>query len=127
MVKFADKDRHQLFIEPEGRTTQEMYVQGLSTSLPADVQEAMLRTIPGLEKAQIMRYGYAIEYDCLDPQALDLSFMVRSVPGLFSGGQINGSSGYEEAAAQGFYAGVNAALYVKGETWSPRAPRSPTG
>ena len=115
VVKFADKDRHQLFIEPEGRTTQEMYVQGLSTSLPADVQEAMLRTIPGLEKAQIMRYGYAIEYDCLDPQALDLSFMVRSVPGLFSGGQINGSSGYEEAAAQGFYAGVNAALYVKGE------------
>ena len=115
MVKFADKDRHQLFIEPEGRTTQEMYVQGLSTSLPADVQAAMLRTIPGLEKAQIMRYGYAIEYDCLDPQALDLSFMVRSVPGLFSGGQINGSSGYEEAAAQGFYAGVNAALYVKGE------------
>ena len=115
VVKFADKDRHQLFIEPEGRTTQEMYVQGLSTSLPADVQERMLHTIPGLEKAQSMRYGYAIEYDCLDPQALDLSFMVRSVPGLFSGGQINGSSGYEEAAAQGFYAGVNAALYVKGE------------
>ena len=115
VVKFADKDRHQLFIEPEGRTTQEMYVQGLSTSLPADVQEAMLHTIPGLERAQIMRYGYAIEYDCLDPQALDLSFMVKAVPGLFSGGQINGSSGYEEAAAQGFYAGVNAALYVKGE------------
>ena len=115
VVKFADKDRHQLFIEPEGRTTQEMYVQGLSTSLPADVQEAMLHTIPGLERAQIMRYGYAIEYDCLDPQVLDLSFMVKAVPGLFSGGQINGSSGYEEAAAQGFYAGVNAALYVKGE------------
>ena len=115
VVKFADKDRHQLFIEPEGRTTQEMYVQGLSTSLPADVQEAMLHTIPGLERAQIMRYGYAIEYDCMDPQALDLRFMVKAVPGLFSGGQINGSSGYEEAAAQGFYAGVNAALYVKGE------------
>ncbi len=115
VMKFPDKDRHQLFIEPEGRTTQEMYVQGLSTSLPADVQEAMLHTIPGLERAQVMRYGYAIEYDCLDPQALDLSFMVRGVPGLFSGGQINGSSGYEEAAAQGFYAGVNAALYVKGE------------
>ncbi|MBQ6145720.1 MAG: tRNA uridine-5-carboxymethylaminomethyl(34) synthesis enzyme MnmG [Clostridia bacterium] len=115
VVKFADKDRHQLFLEPEGRTTQEMYVQGLSTSLPADVQEAMLHTIPGLEKAQIMRYGYAIEYDCLDPQALDLSLMVKAVPGLFCGGQINGSSGYEEAAAQGFYAGVNAALYVQGE------------
>ncbi len=94
VVKFADK---------------------VSTSLPADVQEAMLHTIPGLERAQIMRYGYAIEYDCLDPQALDLRFMVKAVPGLFSGGQINGSSGYEEAAAQGFYAGVNAALYVKGE------------
>ena len=115
VVKFADKDRHQLFIEPEGRTTQEMYVQGLSTSLPADVQEGMLHTIPGLERAKIMRYGYAIEYDCLDPQSLDLSLMVKGVPGLFSGGQINGSSGYEEAAAQGFYAGVNAALYVKGE------------
>ena len=115
IVKFADKDRHQLFIEPEGRSTQEMYVQGLSTSLPADVQEAMLHTIPGLEGAKIMRFGYAIEYDCLDPQCLDLSLMVKHIPGLFCGGQINGSSGYEEAAAQGFYAGVNAALYVKEE------------
>ena len=115
VVKFRDKDRHQLFMEPEGLSTKEVYVQGLSTSLPADVQEQMLHTIQGLERAQIMRYGYAIEYDCLDPQCLDLRFMVKALPGLFSGGQINGSSGYEEAAAQGFYAGVNAALYVQEE------------
>ena len=115
IVKFADRDRHQLFIEPEGLSTDEMYVQGLSTSLPRDVQEAMLRTIPGMENSRIMRYGYAIEYDCIDPTELDASIMSRRVPGLFFAGQINGSSGYEEAAAQGIYAGLNAALRVKGE------------
>lgn len=115
VVKFADKDRHQLFIEPEGRTTEEMYVQGFSTSLPADVQLEMLHSLPGLHRCEVMRLGYAIEYDCLDPTALDLRFMVKSVPGLFTAGQVNGSSGYEEAAAQGLFAGINAALYVKGE------------
>lgn len=115
IVRFRDKDRHQIFIEPEGRSTDEMYVQGMSTSLPADVQAEMLHTIAGLEHCKIARLGYAIEYDCIDPTALDLSFMSRSVPGLFCAGQLNGSSGYEEAAAQGFFAGVNAALYVRGE------------
>jgi len=115
IVRFADKDRHQIFIEPEGRTTHEMYVQGLSTSLPADVQTEMLHTLPGLRSCRVMRLGYAIEYDCIDPTALDLRLMARDIPGLFLAGQVNGSSGYEEAAAQGFHAGVNAALYVKGE------------
>ncbi len=113
VVRFADKDRHQIFIEPEGRTTEEMYVQGMSTSLPADVQVAMLHSMAGLEHCEIMRLGYAIEYDCLEPTVLDLTFMVKSVPGLFTAGQVNGSSGYEEAASQGFYAGVNAALYSR--------------
>ncbi|MBR0507997.1 MAG: tRNA uridine-5-carboxymethylaminomethyl(34) synthesis enzyme MnmG [Clostridia bacterium] len=115
IVRFPDHDRHQIFIEPEGRTTEEMYVQGMSTSLPADVQVDMLHTMPGLRRCEIMRLGYAIEYDCLVPNVLNLSLMVRDVPGLFTAGQVNGSSGYEEAAAQGFYAGVNAALFVKGE------------
>ena len=115
IVRFPDHDRHQIFIEPEGRTTEEMYVQGMSTSLPADVQVDMLHTMPGLEHCEIMRLGYAIEYDCLVPDVLDLTLMVKAIPGLFCAGQVNGSSGYEEAAAQGFYAGVNAALYVKGE------------
>lgn len=115
IVKFADKDRHQIFIEPEGLSTEEMYVQGFSTSLPADVQIDMLHSLPGLRHCEVMRLGYAIEYDCLDPTALDLRFMVKNVPGLFTAGQINGSSGYEEAAAQGLYAGINAALYVKSE------------
>lgn len=115
IVRFPDHDRHQIFIEPEGRTTEEMYVQGMSTSLPADVQVDMLHTMPGLRHCEIMRLGYAIEYDCLVPNVLDLSLMVKDVPGLFTAGQVNGSSGYEEAAAQGFYAGVNAALYVRGE------------
>ena len=115
LVRFADKPRHQIFIEPEGRTTDEMYVQGMSTSLPADVQVAMLRTLPGLERCEVMRLGYAIEYDCIDPTALDRTLMVKAVPGLFTAGQLNGSSGYEEAAAQGYLAGVNAALYVRGE------------
>ena len=115
IVRFPDHDRHQIFIEPEGRTTEEMYVQGMSTSLPADVQVDMLHTMPGLRHCEVMRLGYAIEYDCLVPNVLNLSLMVKDVPGLFTAGQVNGSSGYEEAAAQGFYAGVNAALYVKGE------------
>ena len=115
IVRFADKERHQLFIEPEGLTTDEKYVQGMSTSLPFDVQEAMLRTIEGMENCVIMRYGYAIEYDCIDPTELDSRMMSRRIGGLFFAGQINGSSGYEEAAAQGVYAGINAALYVKNE------------
>ena len=115
IVRFADKERHQIFIEPEGLSTREMYVQGMSTSLPGDVQAAMLRTLPGLRRAEIMRLGYAIEYDCLDPTALRLTLMARDIDGLFTAGQLNGSSGYEEAAAQGFLAGVNAALYVQQE------------
>lgn len=115
IVRFADKDRHQIFIEPEGLTTQEMYVQGMSTSLPADVQIKMLRTLRGMENCQVMRLGYAIEYDCLQPTCLNTLLMAKGVEGLFTAGQVNGSSGYEEAAAQGFYAGVNAALYVKCE------------
>lgn len=115
VVRFADKDRHQIFVEPEGRTTREMYVQGMSTSLPADVQERMLRTIPGLEDCKILRYGYAIEYDCIDPLCLNSALMVKNIEGLFCAGQVNGTSGYEEAAAQGLYAGINAGLYVKGE------------
>ncbi len=115
IVRFEGRDRHQLFIEPEGLSTTEMYVQGLSTSLPRDVQEAMLHTIPGMERCRVMRYGYAIEYDCIDPTELDASLGSRRIPGLYFAGQINGSSGYEEAAAQGIYAGMNAALFVKGE------------
>ena len=113
IVNFPDKETHQVFIEPEGNSTQEMYVQGMSTSLPTDVQVAMLRSIPGLEQARIMRYGYAIEYDCIDPTQLDLSLAFKDNPGLFAAGQVNGSSGYEEAAAQGLVAGLNAARRVK--------------
>lgn len=113
--RFADKERHQLFIEPEGKSTQEMYVQGMSTSLPYDVQVEMLRTIEGMEKCEIMRPGYAIEYDVIDSTQLKSSLEAKDVPGLFFAGQLNGSSGYEEAAAQGFFAGVNAGLYCKGE------------
>ena len=115
IVRFADKERHQIFIEPEGASTQEMYVQGMSTSLPYDVQVEMLRSIEGLENCEIMRAGYAIEYDCIDPTTLDRGLGAKDIEGLYFGGQINGSSGYEEAAAQGFYAGVNAALWCKGE------------
>ena len=115
IVRFPDRDRHQLFIEPEGLSTDETYVQGLSTSLPRDVQEAMLHTIEGLENCRVMRYGYAIEYDCIDPMELDATLHSRRIRGLFFAGQINGTSGYEEAAAQGVYAGLNAALFVKGE------------
>lgn len=113
VVRFSERPGHQVFVEPEGRNTTEMYVQGMSTSLPEDVQMAMLRTLPGLENVQIMRTGYAIEYDALDPTQLKLSLESKIIEGLFSAGQINGTSGYEEAAAQGIMAGINAALYVK--------------
>lgn len=114
VVRFADKNRHQVFIEPEGRNTNEMYVGGMSSSLPEDVQYAMYRTVPGLEHAIIVRNAYAIEYDCINPRELDASLEFKKIPGLFSGGQFNGSSGYEEAAAQGLVAGINAAMKVLG-------------
>jgi tRNA uridine 5-carboxymethylaminomethyl modification enzyme len=114
IVNYPDKESHQVFIEPEGLSTPELYVQGMSTSLPTDVQVAMLRSIPGLEQARIMRYGYAIEYDCIDPTQLDMSLAFKDYPGLFAAGQVNGSSGYEEAAAQGLIAGINAARLVQG-------------
>ena len=115
IVRFADKKRHQLFIEPEGEMTEEMYVQGMSTSLPIDVQYEFLRTIPGMEDVKIMRPGYAIEYDCLDPTQLMPSLETKKISGLFSAGQANGTSGYEEAAAQGLIAGINAARKVQGK------------
>lgn len=114
VVRFADRLQHQIFLEPEGLDSEEIYVQGLSTSLPEDVQLEMLATIPGLERAEMVRAGYAIEYDCLAPGQLELSLGVRGLPGLFCAGQVNGSSGYEEAAAQGLVAGINAANYVRG-------------
>lgn len=113
--RFADKDRHQLFIEPEGEETVEMYVQGMSTSMPEDVQLAFMRTIPGLEEVEVMRPAYAIEYDCVNPLQLNLSLEFKEISGLFSAGQFNGTSGYEEAAAQGLMAGINAALKVQGK------------
>ena len=114
IVRFSDKERHQIFIEPCGYNTEEMYLQGLSSSLPEDVQKAFIRTIPGLENAQVMRTAYAIEYDCVDPTALDASLEFKEFSGLFGAGQFNGSSGYEEAAAQGLVAGINAARKIKG-------------
>ena len=115
VMRFPDKERHQLFIEPEGENTQELYVGGMSSSLPEDVQIKMLRTIDGLENAEIMRTAYAIEYDCIDPTQLKPSLEFKNIEGFFSGGQINGSSGYEEAGAQGLVAGINAALKIKGK------------
>ncbi len=115
IVRFADKKRHQLFIEPCGLNTEEMYLQGLSSSLPEDVQLEFMRTIPGLEKVQVMRTAYAIEYDCVDPTALKATLEFNDIEGLYGAGQFNGSSGYEEAAAQGLVAGINAALKIKGE------------
>lgn len=114
VVKFADKDRHQIFIEPEGINTNEMYIGGMSSSLPEDVQHEMYRTLPGLENAQIVRNAYAIEYDCINPNQLYASLEFKKIKGLFSGGQFNGSSGYEEAACQGLIAGINAAMEILG-------------
>ncbi len=114
VVRFADRDRHQVFVEPEGRDTNEMYIDGMSSSLPEDVQTAMYRTVPGLENAHIVRYAYAIEYDCLSPGQLRNTLEFRGIPGLFSAGQFNGSSGYEEAAAQGIVAGINAVNRIRG-------------
>lgn len=114
VVRFADRDSHQLFLEPEGRRTQEVYVNGISTSLPRDVQDAMIRLVPGLENARIMRYGYAVEYDYAPPDQLSASLSSKRVAALFLAGQINGTTGYEEAAAQGIVAGANAALAVAG-------------
>ena len=114
-VRFAEKDRHQLFVEPEGLNTNEMYIGGMSSSMPEDVQYAMYRTVPGLENCRIVRNAYAIEYDCINPVQLKPSLEFKKIKGLFSGGQFNGSSGYEEAAAQGLVAGINAAMYLKGE------------
>lgn len=115
VVRFADKNRHQVFIEPEGLYTNEMYIGGMSSSLPEDVQLAMYRSVPGLEHANIVRNAYAIEYDCIDARQLDLSLEFRDLKGLFSAGQFNGSSGYEEAAAQGIIAGINAARSIQGK------------
>ncbi len=114
VMKFADKDRHQVFVEPEGLYTNEMYLGGMSSSLPEDVQYAMYRTVPGLENVKIVRNAYAIEYDCIDARQLHATLEFKNIKGLFSGGQFNGSSGYEEAAAQGLIAGINAALEVLG-------------
>jgi tRNA uridine 5-carboxymethylaminomethyl modification enzyme len=115
VMKFPDKERHQIFLEPEGADTTETYVQGMSSSLPEEVQKEVYRTVPGLENVQFVRTAYAIEYDCIDPTQLHLSLETKKLPGLFCAGQINGTSGYEEAAAQGLLAGMNAALKLKGK------------
>ncbi len=114
VTRFADKERHPVFVEPEGLDSAEWYVQGMSTSLPEDVQIALYRTLPGLERAQLLRLAYAIEYECIDPLQLNAALRAKNIPGLFFAGQINGTSGYEEAAAQGLLAGINAALELRG-------------
>jgi tRNA uridine 5-carboxymethylaminomethyl modification enzyme len=115
VVRFSDKERHQIFVEPEGAETDEYYIQGLSTSMPFHIQEQLLKTIKGLENTNITRYGYAIEYDCLDPFCLRPTLETKAIKGLFAAGQVNGTSGYEEAAAQGYVAGVNASRFVDGK------------
>lgn len=117
VVKFADKNRHQVFLEPEGLHTNEMYVGGMSSSLPEDVQAEMYRTVPGMENCKIVRNAYAIEYDCINPRQLNPTLEFKNIKGLFSGGQFNGSSGYEEAAAQGLIAGINASMRVLGKEY----------
>src|ERR1700746_1095145 len=113
--RFRERERHQIFLEPEGLTTDEIYVNGISTSLPRDVQEKFVHSIAGLENAQFVKYGYAVEYDCVDARVLKSTLESKDVPGLFFAGQINGTSGYEEAGAQGLIAGINAAIHVRGE------------
>ena len=128
MVRFADRPSHQIFVEPEGLETTEVYPNGISTSLPFDVQWELVRSIRGFEQARITRPGYAIEYDFFDPRDLDASLAVRALPGLFFAGQINGTTGYEEAAAQGLLAGVNAVRMIRGEApWRPRRDQAYLG